>query len=81
MRDSQPRSSFVTDNAAMSAPAGLWRRLWRFIQACEMSSAEYRDLRIGALERRVAELRQVLPERAGADHDAAGKFARDAEQR
>ena len=72
----------MTDDTAASAPAAaLWRRLWRFIEACEMSSAEYRDLRIDALERRVAELRQALPERAGADHDAAGKFAKGAEQR
>jgi hypothetical protein len=74
--------SAMTDHIAAPAPtAGLWRRLWRFIEACEMSSAEYHDLRIDALERRVAELRQAPRERAGPDHDAAGKLARGAEQR
>ena len=54
----------MTDNIATPAPtSGVWRQLWRFIQACEMSSAEYHDLRIGALERRVAALRQALRER------------------
>jgi hypothetical protein len=82
MRDDQPRSNAVTDNTAAPAPAGLWRRLWRFIEACEMSSAEHRDKRIDALERRIDALRQALPERAPApDHDGAGKFARGAEQR
>ena len=49
----------MTDNIARPAPtSGIWRRLWRFIQACEMSSAEYQDLRIDALERRVADHRR-----------------------
>ena len=73
----------MTDDTAASAPAAaLWRPLWRFIEACEMSSAEYRDLRIDALERRVAELRQALRERGPApDHDASKELARSAEQR
>jgi hypothetical protein len=57
----------MTDPTAAPTPtAGLWRRLWRFIEACEMSSAEHRDLRIDALERRVAELRQALRKRGPA---------------
>ena len=72
----------MTDHTAASAPAsGLWRRLWRFIEACEISSAEHHDLRIDALERRVAALQQALRAHAGPDHDAAAKFARGAEQR
>jgi hypothetical protein len=55
----------VTDDIAAPAPAsGIWRRLWRFIQACELSSAEYQDLRIDALERRVAGLQKALQERS-----------------
>jgi hypothetical protein len=72
----------MTDRTEAPTPAaGLWRRVWRFIKACEMSSAEYRELRIDALERRVAELQQALRAHAGPGHDAAGKFARVAEQR
>ena len=70
----------MTDPVAAQTPtAGLWRRLWRFIEACEMSSAEYRDLRIDALERRVAELRQARG--PAPDHDASKELARSAEQR
>ena len=55
----------MTDNIARPAPtSGIWRPLWRFIQAYEMSSAEYHDLRIDALERRVADLQKALQERA-----------------
>ena len=51
------------DNAAAPAPiSGIWGRIWRFIQACEMSSAEYRDRRIDALERGIAELRMAPQE-------------------
>ena len=69
----------MTDNMAMPAPtSGIWRRLWRFIQACEMSSAEYHDLRIDALERRVAELQKALQERASAPAVALQENSRDA---
>jgi hypothetical protein len=45
----------VTDSTTTPAPSfGVWRRLWNFIQACDMSTAEYCDLRIDALEGRVA---------------------------
>jgi hypothetical protein len=52
-------------NTAVPAPtSGIWRRLWNFLQAAEVSSAEYQDLCIDALERRVAELQKELQERA-----------------
>ena len=55
----------MTDSTTKPAPSfGVWRRLWSFIQACDMSSAEYCDLRIAALERRVAELQKALQGRA-----------------
>jgi hypothetical protein len=70
----------VTDNTATPAPAaGIWRRLWSFIQACDMSTAEYYDLRIDALERRVAELRQALQERASAPAMALQENSQDAQ--
>lgn len=50
------------DNAA-PAP-GLWRRVWSVMQAVEMSSGEYQDLRIDALERRVFNLEKAVRERA-----------------
>ena len=54
-------------NTAVPAPtSGIWRRLWNFLQAAEMSSAEYQDLRIEALERRVADLQREPRERAPA---------------
>ena len=54
----------MTANALAAAPrSGIWRRLWNFIQAAERSSAESQDLRIDALERRVATLQQALQER------------------
>ena len=69
----------MTDNIARPAPtSGIWRRLWRFIQACEMSSAEYHDLRIDALERRVAELQKALQERASAPVMALQENSREA---
>ena len=55
----------MTANATAPAPKSrIWRRLWSFIQAAERSSAESQDLRIDALERRVASLQQELQERA-----------------
>ena len=69
----------MTDNIATLAPTpGIWRRLWRFIQACEMSTAEYRDLRIEALERRVAGLQNALQERAAAASMMLQENSRDA---
>ena len=69
----------MTDNIARPAPtSGIWRRLWRFIQACEMSSAEDNDLRIDALERRVAELRKALQKRTSAPAVALQENSRDA---
>lgn len=45
----------MTDETVTPASmSGVWRRLWRFLKACEMSTAEVHDLRIDALERRVA---------------------------
>ena len=69
----------MTDNIARPAPtSGIWRRVWHFIQACEMSSAEYHDLRIDALERRVADLQKALQERASAPAVALQENSRDA---
>ena len=69
----------MTNNPAAPAPAsGVWRRLWRFIQACEMSSAEYHALRIDALERRVAELHKAVRERASTPGTALQENLRDA---
>ena len=69
----------MTDNSATPAPtSGIWRRLWSFIQACEMSTAEHHDLRIDALERRVAELKKALQERASAPSMALQENSRDA---
>jgi hypothetical protein len=69
----------VTDNIAAPTPAsGIWRRLWSFIQACEMSTTEHHDLRIDALERRVAELQKALQERASAPSMALQENSRDA---
>lgn len=45
---------------------GFWRRLWKFLEAAEMSSDEYRDLRIDALERYVADLEKELHKHAPA---------------
>jgi len=51
----------MTVNATAPAPgSSIWRRLWSFIQAAERSSAESQDLRIEALERRVARLQEEL---------------------
>src|SRR5262249_6245715 len=57
----------MTADTAAHAPkldlkSGIWRRLWTFIQAAEMSSAEHQDLRIKALERRVTELQKPVQE-------------------
>jgi hypothetical protein len=55
----------MTANATAPAPrSSIWRWLWSFIQAAERSSAESQDLRIDALERRVARLQEELQERA-----------------
>src|SRR5215475_2082383 len=59
----------MTADTAAHAPkldikSGIWRRLWTFIQAAEMSSAEHQDLRIEALERRVTELEKPVQEQA-----------------
>jgi hypothetical protein len=55
----------MTANATAPTPKpGIWRRLWIFIQAAERSSAESQDLRIDALERRVARLQEELQTRA-----------------
>ena len=55
----------MTVNATAPAPgSSIWRRLWSFIQAAERSSAESQDLRIEALERRVARQQEELQERA-----------------
>jgi hypothetical protein len=55
----------MTVNATAPAPgSSIWRRLWSFIQAAERSSAESQDLRIEALERRVARQQDELQERA-----------------
>jgi hypothetical protein len=69
----------VTDSTTTPAPSfGVWRRLWNFIQACDMSTAEYCDLRIAALERRVAELQKALQERAPGPSVALRDNSRDA---
>jgi hypothetical protein len=63
----------MTANTAAPAPAmGIWRRLWSIIQAAEMSSAEYQDRRIDALERLGAKLQKKLPERASAPSETLG---------
>lgn len=59
--------------AKVVAPTpGLWRRVFSVIQAVEMSSGEYQDLRIDALERRVAKLEKALRSGASAQSDASG---------
>jgi hypothetical protein len=68
----------MTDNTAMPATtSGIWRRLWSFLQACEMSTAEYHDFRIDALERRVGEMRKELQERVSAVSVAPQENSRD----
>ena len=59
--------------AKVVAPApGLWRRVFSVIQAVEMSSGEYQDLRLDALERRVVELEKALRSRAPASSELSG---------
>jgi hypothetical protein len=68
----------IDDTGALAPASGIWRRLWSFIQACEMSTAEYHDLRVEALERRVAELQKELQPRASApSNEREGSDARD----
>ena len=55
----------MTADTAMPAP-GIWQKLWRFLQAAEMSSAEVQEDRIDALRRRVAALEKTLADRASA---------------
>src|SRR5262245_60297752 len=69
----------VTANTvAPAAKRGIWHQLWSFIQACEMSAAEYQDLRIGALERRVAELQKELREHAAVPSRPLREISQDA---
>ena len=56
---------------AVAPTPGLWRRVFRVVQAVEMSSGECQDLRIDALERRVAELEMALRSRASASSEAS----------
>ena len=59
--------------ASTVAPApGFWRRAWSVIQAVEMSSGEYQDLRIDALERRIVELEKAMRARVSAPSSASG---------
>lgn len=55
----------LEDNPGHAASAlGFWGRLWKLLEAAEMSSDEYRDLRIDALERYVANLETELHKQA-----------------
>jgi hypothetical protein len=56
---------------AVAPTPGLWRRVFEVIQAVEMSSGECQDLRIDALERRVAELETALRSGASASSEAS----------
>ncbi len=53
----------ATTTAPTQRP-GFWLQLWRFLQAASMSSGEYQEDRIDALERRVAELQRQVRDQA-----------------
>ena len=49
---------------ATTTQPGLWRRIWAFLQAMEMSSADFQYDRIDTLQRRVVALEQAPRDRA-----------------
>lgn len=58
-------------NAVAPTP-GFWRRAWNVMRTVEMSSGEIQDLRVDALERRVARLEKTLQSRASAASETPG---------
>lgn len=58
-------------NAVAPTP-GFWRRVGSVMRTVEMSSGEIQDLRVDALERRVARLEKTLQSRASAAPESPG---------